>query len=279
MIIEFVKMHGLGNDYIVIDALKQDLAKVNLKDLAQRICHRNLGVGADGTILVLRGKTHPFRMRIYNSDGSQAEMCGNGIRCLARYIYENRLSKKTKQNIETLSGPIGTEILKSKKSFLVKVNMGRPILLKEKIPVKGNEAFCVNQNLKIGGKVLKFTAISIGNPHAVIFVDRFDESWQRWGKLIENHPIFPKKINVEFVKVLSRKRIQLKVWERGAGSTLACGTGACAAAVAGIMNGRLDRKLKVSFQYGQLDMEWNEKNNSISMIGPAEKICDGIYDY
>ncbi|HEX9916302.1 MAG TPA: diaminopimelate epimerase [candidate division Zixibacteria bacterium] len=279
MKIEFVKMHGLGNDYILINSLKGNLGRTNIKELPKNICHRNLGIGADGIILALSGKNHPFQMRIYNSDGTEAEMCGNGIRCFARYLYECGLSRKRKQKIETPAGLIQTEITNPKRNFLVKVNMGKPILVRNVIPVKGSKNFCINENLKVNGKVFNFTAVSMGNPHAVVFVKEFDNNWQKWGKMIENHSLFPKKTNVEFVKITDRKRIELRVWERGAGSTLACGTGACAAVVAGILNGNLDRKVKVDFPFGQLLIEWSKKDNCVFMTGPAEKVCEGIYDF
>lgn len=279
MKIEFTKMHGLGNDYIFIDCIRQNLKGIDFKVLARKICHRNLGIGADGIILILKGQTHPFEIKIYNSDGTRAEMCGNGMRCFAQYLYENGFSKKRKQITETLAGPIETEIVKKNKDFLIKVNMGKPVLSCKKIPIKNNATFCVNENLKVNGKAFKFTAVSIGNPHAVIFVKEFDKDWQKWGKLIENHIRFPQKTNVEFVKVLDRKTIELKVWERGAGATLACGTGACAAIVAGVLNGKLERKVKALFTYGHLEIDWDKQKDSVFMIGPTEKICDGTYNY
>ncbi|MCJ7507942.1 MAG: diaminopimelate epimerase [candidate division Zixibacteria bacterium] len=279
MKIEFVKMHGLGNDYILVNSLKGNLGRTNIQQLAKNICHRNLGIGADGIILVLSGKNHPFQMRIYNSDGTQAEMCGNGIRCFARYLYEYGVSRKRKQKIETLAGLIETEIVNIKGDFLVKVNMGKPILVRNVIPVKGSKKFCINENLKVNRKVFNFTAISMGNPHAVIFVKEFNNNWQKWGKMIENHPLFPKKTNVEFVRLLNRRKIELRVWERGAGPTLACGTGACAAVVAGILSGKLNRKSKVDFPLGQLLIEWSKKDNCVFMTGPAERVCEGIYNY
>ena len=279
MKIEFTKMHGLGNDYIFIDCVRQNLKGIDFKVLARKICHRNLGIGADGIILILKGQIHPFEMRIYNSDGTQAEMCGNGMRCFARYLYESGFSKKKKQITETLAGPIETEIVKKNRDFLIKVNMGRPVLSCKKIPIKNNAKFCVNESLRVNNRIFKFTAVSIGNPHAVIFVKEFDKDWQKWGKLIENHIRFPQKTNVEFVKVLDRKTVELKVWERGAGATLACGTGACAAIVAGVLNGKLERKVKALFIYGHLEIDWDKQKDSVFMIGPAEKICDGTYDY
>jgi diaminopimelate epimerase len=279
MKMEFVKMHALGNDYIIINSLKGNLGRTNIKELAKNICHRNMGVGADGIILVSSGKIHPFQMRIYNSDGTEAEMCGNGIRCLARYLYEYGLSRKGKQKIETPAGLIETEIRNPKGDFLVKVNMGKPVLVRNVIPVKGSKRFCINENLKVDGRIFNFTAVSLGNPHAVIFVKEFDDNWQKWGKMIENHPLFPRKINVEFARLLNRRRIELRVWERGAGPTLACGTGACAAVVAGILNGSLERKVAVDFPIGQLLIEWNKKDNCVFMTGPAEKVYEGMYHY
>lgn len=218
-------------------------------------------------------------MRIYNSDGTEAQMCGNGIACFTRYLYEKGLSKKTKQKIKTKAGLIEVEIIESKKPFRVKVNLGKPILPRNRIPLSGTKEFCINEDLKVKNGVFKFTAISTGNPHAVIFVREFDKHWQTWGKLIENHPLFPEKTNVEFVKILNARRISLRVWERGAGATLACGTGACAAVVAGILNGKLSRKVRADFAYGQLEIEWHKPSDCLFMTGCAQRICEGFYDY
>jgi len=279
MKIEFAKLHGLGNDYILIDCIRQNLAGIDFEVLTRKICHRNLGIGADGVILVLEGRIYPFEMRIYNSDGTRAEMCGNGMICFARFLYENGLCRKKKQTTETLAGPVETEIVREHDDFLVKVNMNKPALSRKEIPVRGNAEFCVNQNLRVRNRVFEFTAVSLGNPHAVIFVNEFDKNWKEWGKSIENHFLFPKKTNVEFVKVLDRKRIELRAWERGAGATLACGTGACAATVAGVLNGKLDRRVRVLFPYGQLRIDWDKQKDFVFMTGSAKRVCDGTYNY
>ena len=301
-------MQALGNDYIYVDCFKQNLSRINFKDLAKRICHRHFGVGSDGLILIESGKICKFRMVFYNPDGSEAEMCGNGIRCFARYLYDHGLSKRKVQNIETEAGVIKTRIIKTEmvrqfdklmvlspspsfrinkveaqahhiKDFVIKADIGKPILERKKIPMKGKGDFCVNEELKLNGKKVRINSISVGNPHTVIFVDEFAKDWKKVGSQVENHPIFPKRTNVEFVKILNHKNIRLKIWERGVGETLASGTGACAATVAGVLNNKLDRKVKAEFDHGELQIEWNEENDHLFMIGPAVETFSGIFNY
>jgi diaminopimelate epimerase len=287
MKIKFTKMQALGNDYIYVDCFKQNLAGINLSDLAKKICHRHFGVGSDGLILIAPGKVHRFKMIFYNPDGSEAEMCGNGIRCFARYLYDHGLSKRKVQKIETKAGVIKTQIIRTGmvrqahhiKDFVVKANIGRPILERKKIPMKGKGNLSINQELKINGKKIRTSSLSLGNPHTVIFVDEFGNDWRKIGSLVENHPIFPKRTNVEFVKILNRKSIRLKIWERGAGETLASGTGACAATVAGVLNNKLDPKVKAEFDFGELQIEWNEENGHLYMIGPAVETFSGVFNY
>lgn len=300
MKIKFTKMQALGNDYIYVDCFKQNLSGINLSNLAKKICHRHFGVGSDGLILVAPGKVCKFRMIFFNPDGSEAEMCGNGIRCFARYLYDHGLSKSKVQNIETPAGVIKTQIIKigmvrpfdrlmvlSKveaqahhiKDFLIKADIGKPILERKKIPMKGEGDFCINQELKLNGKKVRINSISLGNPHTVIFVNGFDKDWKKIGFLVENHPIFPKRTNVELVKILSPKRIRLKIWERGVGETLSSGTGACAATVAGVLNNKLERKVEAEFDHGELQIEWNEKNGHLFMIGPAVETFSGVFNY
>jgi len=279
MKIKFTKMQALGNDYIYVDCFRQNLSRVNLSDLAKKICDRHFGVGSDGLILVAPGRTHRFRMIFYNPDGSEAEMCGNGIRCFARYLYDHGLSKRKTQEIETQAGLIKTQIIKTGRDFIVKADIGRPILERKKIPMKGKGDLCINQELKLNGKKVRINSISLGNPHTVIFVKEFGKDWRRIGSLVENHPIFPRRTNVEFVKILNRKNIRLKIWERGAGETLASGTGACAATVTGVLNNKLDPKVKAQFDHGELYVEWNEENDHLYMIGPAVEIFSGTFDY
>jgi diaminopimelate epimerase len=285
--IKFTKMQALGNDYIYVDCFKQNLSVINLSNLAKKICHRHFGVGSDGLILIAPGKVHKFRMIFYNPDGTKAEMCGNGIRCFARYLYDHGLSKKKVQKIETKAGVIKTEIIKTGvvrqahhiKVFLIKADIGKPILERKKIPMKEKGNFCINEELKLNRKKIKINSLSLGNPHTVIFVDEFGKDWKRVGSLVENHPIFPKRTNVEFVKILSPKKIRLKIWERGVGETLASGTGACAATVAGVLNNKLERKLKAEFDHGELQIEWNAENDHLYMIGPAEETFSGTFNY
>lgn len=287
MKIKFTKMQALGNDYIYVDCFKQNLSRIDLSGLAKKICHRHFGVGSDGLILIAPGKVCRFRMIFYNPDGSEAEMCGNGIRCFARYLYDHGLSKKKVQNIETKAGVIKTEIIKTGmvrqahhiKVFLIKVDIGKPILERKKIPMKGEGVFCINQELKLAGKKVKINSLSLGNPHTVIFVDEFEKDWKTIGAQVENHPIFPKRTNVEFVKILSPKKIRLKIWERGVGETLASGTGACAATVAGVLNHKLERKVKAEFDHGELQIEWDAENDHLYMIGPAVESFSGTFGY
>jgi diaminopimelate epimerase len=279
MNIKFTKMQALGNDYIYVDGFKQKLNRLNLSDLAMKICDRHFGVGSDGLILVARGKSHRFRMIFYNPDGSEAEMCGNGIRCFARFLYEQGLSKNRIQEIETKAGVIHTEILRTGDSFLICTDIGKPILERNKIPVKGKGGTCINESLKINRRKVIITSLSLGNPHTLIFVKEFDPDWREIGSEVENHPIFPRRTNVEFVKVLNKRKIQLKIWERGVGETLASGTGASAATVAGVLNKKLDRKVTAGFDKGKLVIEWKKENDHLYITGPAISVFCGTYSY
>jgi diaminopimelate epimerase len=279
MKIKFTKMQALGNDYIYVDCFKQKLAWINLSLLAKKICDRHFGVGSDGLILVAPGKTCKFRMIFYNPDGTEAEMCGNGIRCFARFLYEKGLSKSRVQNIETKAGIIHTQIISPIEDFLIRTDIGKPILEGEKIPVKGKGKFCINERLNLRGRKVKITSLSLGNPHTVIFVKEFNPQWRKIGWMVENHPLFPRRTNVEFAKILSSNRIRLKIWERGVGETLASGTGASAATVAGFLNKKLNRKVTALFDKGELMIEWSEKNDHLYITGPATSVFSGVYDY
>jgi len=279
MKIRFTKMQALGNDYIYIDCFKQKLAGVNLSDLAKKMSDRHFGVGADGLILVAPGRAHKFRMIFYNPDGTEAEMCGNGIRCFARFLYEHGLSKRKFQSVETKAGTIHTEIISTGDDFLIRANIGKPILERKKIPVKGRGRFCINETLNLGGRKVKITSLSLGNPHTVIFVKEFSSAWRKIGQMVENYPTFPRRTNVEFVKILSPKKIRLKIWERGAGETLASGTGASAATVAGVLSKKLNRKVTALFDKGALEIEWKKQDGHLYMTGPAATVFSGVYDY
>ncbi len=268
--ISFIKMHGLGNDFILIDCLNQELPEP--QEFAIRYCNRRFGIGADQLLLLYPSQTADFKMRIFNADGSEVEMCGNGIRCLARYIWERGLSDKEFLEVETLAG-----IIKPKKiGELVQVDMGKPEFSPDKIPVyvEGEKAFDVL--LEVSGCNVKLNCLSMGNPHTVIFLDEDPKNFAvaKYGPLIENHPIFPKRTNVEFVFVKNPEEIIMRVWERGAGETLACGTGACATAVASMVKGLTEKKVIVHLLGGDLFIEWAD-NGHVYMTGPAEEVFEG----
>ena len=273
--IKFTKMHGLGNDYVYIDAINQKIE--NESSLAKFVSNRHFGIGSDGLILICKSNVADFKMRMFNSDGSEAEMCGNGIRCVGKFVYDKGLTNKTTVKIETLAG-IKTLILNIKEGKVetARVDMGEPILEAEKIPVISKEQPVKNLVLEAEEKKFKFTCVSMGNPHAITIVDdtkKFDV--EKYGKVLEIDKAFPKKANIEFAQIIDRQNINMRVWERGAGETLACGTGACATAVACNLNGLTDRKVNIELLGGTLNIEWNETDNHIYMTGPAVTVFDG----
>ena len=279
MKINFVKMHGLGNDFILIDCLYKSLGNSSfLSYLAKKLCNRNFGIGADGLILILPSSKADLRMGIFNYDGSEAQMCGNGIRCFAKYAYENKLVSKNKFTVETLAGIIIPELTISNNKILgVKVNMGIPKLRRRDIPMAGEDTpTVVDEILKINPEqIFKITCVSMGNPHCIIFVNDVKSiPVDKIGPKIENHPLFPEKTNVEFIQVLNRKEINFRVWERGVGETLACGTGACAALVANVLNKKTDRKATIHLPGGDLDIQWADDGH-VYMTGPAELVFKG----
>ena len=282
MKIDFVKMHGLGNDFILIDCLNKSLGNSSfLSYLAKKLCDRNFGIGADGLILILASSQADLRMRIFNFDGSEAQMCGNGIRCFAKYAYENKLISKNKFAVETLAGIIIPELifqdLKNKKVLRIKVNMGTPKLRRREIPMNGEDTpTVIDETLKINPEqTFKITCVSMGNPHCITFVNDVQSiSVDEIGPKIENHPLFPEKTNVEFIQVLNKQEINFRVWERGVGETLACGTGACAALVAAVLNNKTYRKATIHLPGGDLDIQW-ANDGYIYMAGPAELVFKG----
>lgn len=274
---KFTKMHGLGNDYIYINAITETVD--NPEQLAIQMSRKHYGIGADGLILIRQSDVADFMMDMYNADGSRAEMCGNGIRCVAKYVYDNKLTEKTEILIETLSGvkrlflEVDDEIVK-----MVTVDMGKPELLSTKIPAISDKEIIKNEKIEIDGEVYHITCVSMGNPHTVIFVEDISEvKLEDIGPKIEKHPMFPKKSNVEFVEVITNNIIRMRVWERGTGITLACGTGACASVVASIMNDYTERRVDVVLDGGVLTVDWNELNNIISMRGPTETVFEGSW--
>ena len=273
--IKFTKMHGLGNDYVYIDAIHQKIQ--NISSLAQFVSNRNFGIGSDGLILICESENADFKMRMFNSDGSEAEMCGNGIRCVGKFVYDKGLTDKTTVKIETLAG-IKTLKLNTKEGKVetVKVDMGEPILKPELIPVKTQEEPAKNVKIEVEGKEFKFTCVSMGNPHAITIVENVkDFEVEKYGKVIEIDETFPKKTNVEFVEIMDKEHIKMRVWERGSGETLACGTGACATAVACYLNNLTNRHVFVELLGGTLEIEWNEKDNHVYMTGPTVVIVEG----
>ena len=270
---KFWKMHGLGNDYIVIDNRGEKISNAEATSLARKLCERRFSVGADGLLFASNSTVADVKMRIFNADGSEAEMCGNGIRCFAKYCYENNITRKNELTVETLAGikrtwlTVENDLAKS-----VMVDMGTPILKRSKIPMLG-QGTCINEDLQVNGENYKVTCLSVGNPHCVTFVDALDDfPVQRVGPKIENHRLFPKKINVEFAQVLNRNELKVRVWERGCGETLACGTGACAAVAAGNLLRKLGSKVRVHLLGGDLEVEYAEH---LLLNGPAEKVFEG----
>jgi diaminopimelate epimerase len=271
--LEFIKLEGLGNDFILVDALKQDLTKYDFHKLAPKLCDRHFGIGADGILIVHKSTKADFRMQVINSDGSEPEMCGNGIRCFSRYIYE-AYEQKTVISVETPAGII-LPVLDPKHN-IIEVDMSEPILVAREIPVNLDGEKLINQPIVVADKTFEFTPVSMGNPHAVIFVDDVRAiDLQKYGPLLEKHPLFPERANIEFIQVIDKTHTVMRVWERGAGETLACGTGACAAVVAGVLTGRTDREVQVQLAGGKLEIEWDAEDNHVSMSGPAYEVFRG----
>ena len=277
MSITFTKMHGLGNDYLFIEGEKfpiQDPA-----ELSRRMSHRHLGAGSDGIILILPGEKAEFKMRIFNADGSEAETCGNGIRCFAKYVYERGMTGKTEFVIETLAGP-NRVTLKTDggKVVAVRSNMGLPRFDRAEIPMIGAPGRVLEEELDLGGHTVKITCANIGNPHAVIFVDDATAvPLAEIGPKVENHPKFPRRTNVEFVNVIDRRNIVMRIWERGSGITMASGSGSCGASLASMITNRVDRKVNVHLVYGVLAIEWAE-DGFVYQEGPATEVFTGTWD-
>ncbi len=275
MDIDFIKMHGAGNDYVYLDLIKNPV-QLDFHSLAKKISDRHFGVGGDGLVLIMESGSADFRMRMFNADGSEAEMCGNAIRCVGKYLHDSGYAKRNEISIETLVGTKQLEIVKKDpagRAEMLRVDMGEPVLNGRDIPVN------VDSNPVVGIEVQRYTgtAVSMGNPHFVVFVDRItDEHVLVDGPRLEKDLIFPNKANIEFNEVLDRSHLSMRVWERGSGETLACGTGACASVVAGVLCGLIDRSVDVRLLGGTLHIEWDEKN-IVLMTGPAEEVFSGVY--
>lgn len=272
---KFTKMQGCGNDYVFIDCFAERLG--DIAAFARFVSNRNFGVGSDGLICIGPSDNADFKMEMYNSDGSPAQMCGNGIRCLAKYVYDKGLTDKSEITVET-----GNQIkrlllnIKDREIESVRVDMGSPELRPQFIPIAEHGINFINRSVIANGREYFLTAVNVGNPHAVTFVDEVDNyDVQTIGPMFENHPLFPERVNVEFVQLIDRKTLKMRVWERGSGETLACGTGATAAVVAAILNGFTDNKVKVILRGGELFIEWDRENDKIYMTGPAVTVFDG----
>lgn len=271
----FTKMHGLGNDYVYVNCFKEKVEHPS--EVARFVSDRHFGIGSDGLIMINPSKVADFEMEMYNADGSRGEMCGNGIRCVAKYVYDYGLTDKTSISVETLGGIKYLDLtIKDGKVALVKVDMGKPELKPERIPIVSDEERVVNEPIIVGGMEYRMTGVSMGNPHVVVYVkDLEGVKIEQVGPKFENHERFPKRVNTEFAKVLDRKTVEMRVWERGSGETLACGTGACAVAVASILNGMTEDQVTVKLLGGDLLIEWDQEEDRVYMTGPATVIYDG----
>ncbi|OPX84082.1 diaminopimelate epimerase [Pelotomaculum sp. PtaB.Bin117] len=274
----FTKVQGLGNDFILVNCMEENFHPEEFPGIAVKACDRHFGVGADGLVPLFSSEVADIKMRVFNADGSEAETCGNVLRCAAKYLYEHGIVSKNKIKVETLAGIMVPElIIENGRVSLIRVDMGEPRLQRSEIPMAGPPGRVVDEPLEAGGVIYNITAVSMGNPHCVIFAPDVEQiPLHVAGPLLEKHHLFTLKTNVEFVQVINHDQVKMRVWERGAGETMACGTGACAAAVAGVINGYTKRQLSVHMKTGALFIEW-AADNHLYMTGPAEEVFIGEY--
>lgn len=280
MKINFTKMQGCGNDYVYISGFTEKIPLEKKPDFVRRMSDRHFGIGGDGVIFVNPSELADFEMEMYNADGTRAEMCGNGIRCVAKFVYDKGLTDKTEITVESFGQVkylrLFTENGRVKQ---VRVDMGEPVLRAEEIPVVCGSEQAVAEAIEVEGREYEMTCVSMGNPHAVVYMeDVAGLEIEKAGPFFENHPRFPRRVNTEFVKVLDRNTVEMRVWERGSGETLACGTGCCAVAVACVLNGLTERRVTVKVLGGALEIEWDEANNRVYMTGPAETVFEGCVE-
>lgn len=275
---KFTKMHGLGNDYVYVNCFEEKID--NPPAVARFVSDRHFGIGSDGLIMINPSKTADFEMEMYNADGSRGEMCGNGIRCVAKYVYDYGLTDKTQISVETLGGIKYLDLtVEDGKVSLVKVDMGKPELEADLIPIISEREQVIDEPIEVDGKEYHMTGVSMGNPHAVIYVDDVKGmDLEKIGPKFENHERFPKRINTEFVHCIDRQTVEMRVWERGSGETLACGTGACAVAVSSILNNLTDTQVTVKLLGGDLQIEWDREKDRVFMTGSATVVFDGVID-
>lgn len=275
---KFTKMQGLGNDYVYVNCFEEKIE--NPPAVARYVSDRHFGIGSDGLIMINPSEVADFEMEMYNADGSRGEMCGNGIRCVAKYVYDYGLTDKTQISVETLGGIKYLDLtVEDGKVVLVKVDMGKPELKSDLIPIISENEKVIDEPIEVDGQVYHMTGVSMGNPHTVIYVDDVKNlDLEKVGPKFENHERFPKRINTEFVHCIDRNTVEMRVWERGSGETLACGTGACAVAVASILNNLTDTRVTVKLLGGDLQIEWDLEKNHVFMTGPAKVVFDGVID-
>lgn len=274
---QFTKMHGAGNDYVYVNAFEETLPE-NLAELAIRVSDRHTGIGGDGMILICPSDVADARMRMFNADGSESEMCGNGVRCVAKYVHDHGICQRPELKIETGRGVLTLQLeLKGGRAERVRVNMGAPILKSNDIPTTLPGDPPLRQPLRVGEHTLEVTCVSMGNPHCITFVDQLSDHWVLGiGPQVERHPAFPRRVNAEFIEVVSPREFRMRVWERGSGETQACGTGACAAAVAGVLNGLTERHVLAHLPGGDLELEWSE-GGEVFLTGPAVEVFQGVW--
>ena len=275
---KFTKMHGCGNDYVYVDGAREMIPEERKSEVVKFLSDRHFGIGGDGVIFIHPSDVADFEMEMYNMDGSRSEMCGNGIRCVGKYVYDHGLTQKTSLTIVSCGKIKYLDLtVEDGKVTKVRVNMGSPILEAAEIPVVAEQSPVVDAPITVDGKEYRMTCVSMGNPHAVVYMDEMidDETMAKIGPLFEHHERFPRRVNTEFVKVLSRERVQMRVWERGTGETLACGTGACAVTVAGILNGLTGDRITVELSGGNLEIFWDRQENVVYMTGPATTVFEG----
>lgn len=277
MKIQFTKMHGCGNDYVYINGFTEKIKQEEKPDFVRRVSDRHFGIGSDGVIFINPSEEADFEMEMFNADGSRSEMCGNGIRCVAKYVHDRGLTSREQFSI--ISGgqvKLMDLTVRDGETTAVRVDMGEPELAARNIPVSADTERAVNAPITVCGKEYRMTCVSMGNPHAVVFMENVEGlKIEELGPYFENHERFPRRTNTEFVQVLDRSSVRMRVWERGTGETLACGTGCCATAVACVLNGLTGRKVVVQVTGGELTIEWDEKSNHVFMTGPADFVFDG----
>lgn len=275
---KFTKMHGCGNDYIYVDGAREIIPAERKSEVVKFLSDRHFGIGGDGVIFINPSDVADFEMEMYNMDGSRSEMCGNGIRCVGKYVYDHGLTRKTSLSIVSCGKIKYLELtVEDGRVTKVRVNMGSPVLEAAEIPVVASQSPVVDTPIAVDGREYRMTCVSMGNPHAIVYVDEMidDETMAKIGPLFEHHESFPRRVNTEFVKVLDRERVQMRVWERGTGETLACGTGACAVTVASILNGLTEDGITVELLGGNLEIFWDREENVVYMTGPATTVFEG----